>query len=257
MKPLLLLLFASILASNCAAETIQVGAAISLKDAFTRIAAQYQTDTGETIELTFASSGQLASQITNGAPIDLFISAANLQVDQLVQAKFADETTKRVVATNTLVLAVPPHAKVCPHSLKALPDAAVTRIAIGEPRSVPAGRYAAQALEHAGIAASVKDKLIFAANVRQALAYVEHGEVSAALIYATDAKLAGDKVQIAAVIDSAAHDPIVYPAVIVHASPKRSAAARFLDYILSKRGQACLKAFGFAPPPHPTTRPTP
>lgn len=237
------------------AQTITVAAAISLKDALTKVAERYKTDTGETVELTFGSSGQLANQILNGAPVDLFISAANKQVDDLSKAGAADNATRKVVAGNSLVLIVPPESKSPPDSIKALAEAGITRIAVGEPKSVPAGQYAQQALKHAGVADAVKDKLVFGTNVRQVLDYVERGEVSAGIVYATDAKVAEGKVRVACTVDASGHEPIVYPAVLVKASAKRAAATRFLDYVLSEKGQSALKDFGFSPPPKPTNQP--
>jgi molybdate transport system substrate-binding protein len=116
---------------------------------------------------------------------------------------------------------------------------------------VPAGQYAEQALTRAGVADALRDKLVLGSNVRQVLDYVERGEVSAGLVYATDARAAGDKVRVACAVDPADHEPIVYPAAIVKASAKRPAAARFLAYVKSEKGRAQLKEFGFAPPPPP------
>src|SRR5258708_5578290 len=135
---------ACVVTSAAFAETITVAAAISLKDALTKVAERYKTDTGETVELTFGSSGQLASQILNGAPVDLFISAANKQVDDVSKAGAVDDTTRKVIAGNALVLIVPPESKSPPDSIKALTGAGITRIAVGEPKSVPAGQYAQQ-----------------------------------------------------------------------------------------------------------------
>jgi len=237
------------------AETITVAAAISLKDALARVVEQYKTDTGDVVELTYGSSGQLASQIQNGAPVDLFISAANKQVDDLVKKDLADPASRRIVAGNSLVIVVPHDSKSTPASTKALADAAVTRIAIGEPSSVPAGQYAQQALKSAGVTDAVKNKLILGTNVRQVLDYVERGEVSAGLVYASDAMISGDKVRITCTVGRADHDPIVYPAVVIRASKKHPAAAKFRDFLLSPKGQARLKEFGFAPPPVATTQP--
>lgn len=259
MKRAMAFVLVCLIASTALADTITVAAAISLKDALSKVAEQYKTDTGQVVEFTLGASGQLASQIQNGAPIDLFISAANKQVDDLAKAGVVDNATRRVVAGNSLVLIVRAASKASPDSLKALTDATVAKIAIGEPKSVPAGQYAQQALKHVGVADAVKDKLIFAGNVRQVLDYVERGEVTAGLVYATDAKISGDKVRITCTVDDADHDPIVYPAVLVSASKQQAAATKFVDYILSDKGQAKLKEYGFAPPPpppQPTTQPT-
>ena len=254
MKRAVVIILAGLLSSAMYAETITVAAAISLKDALTKVSEQYKVETGDSVELNWGSSGQLATQILNGAPVDLFISAAEKQIKDLSKAGVLVETTRSIVATNSLVVIVPSESNASPDSVKALADRQVTRIAIGQPESVPAGRYAEQAFAHAGITKEVRDKLILGTNVRQVLDYVERGEVSAGLVYATDAKLAGDKIRLTCTVDAGEHEPIVYPAVVVKTSAKQEAAARFLKYLLSKKGQACLREFGFAPPPEPTTK---
>lgn len=254
MKRSIAMILAALLSSAMYAESITVAAAISLKDALTKASEQYKVETGDSVELNWGSSGQLATQILNGAPVDLFISAAEKQIKDLSKAGVLVEATRSIVATNSLVVIVPSESKASPDSVKALADRRVTRIAIGEPESVPAGRYAEQAFDHAGIADAVRDKLILGTNVRQVRDYVERGEVSAGLVYATDAKLAGDKIRVTCTVDAGEHEPIVYPAVVVKTSAKQEAAARFLKYLLSKKGQACLREFGFAPPPEPTTK---
>lgn len=238
-------------ASACHAQTITVAAAISLKDALGKIAGQYTRQTGQTVEFTFGSSGQLASQIKNGAPVDLFISAANKQVDDLQKAGVLDAATRTVVAGNALVLIVPAGQETAPDSTAALTDPSITTVAIGEPKSVPAGQYAEQVLNNAGVYDALQEKLVLGTNVRQVLDYVERGEVSAGFVYATDAKVSGEKVRVAFVVHPSRHEPIVYPAGVVSASEKRAAAVQFLDYILSDDAQAILSEFGFTPAPQP------
>jgi molybdate transport system substrate-binding protein len=259
MKRALAFLLACIISSGAFAETITVAAAISLKDALSKVAEQYKAETGDAVEFALGSSGQLANQILNGAPIDLFVSAANKQVDDLVKPGMVDDASRKVIASNSLVLIAPPEDPSPPRSIKALAEAGVTKIAVGDPKSVPAGQYAQQAIKYAGIVEAVKEKLVLGTNVRQVLDYVERGEVSAGIVYATDAKVAGEKVRVTCTIDAGDHEAIVYPAVLVKASSKQAAAARFLAYLLSDKGQAALKEFGFAPPPpppRPTTQPT-
>jgi molybdate transport system substrate-binding protein len=155
-----------------AAETIAVAAAISLKTRMADVAKAYKADTGDDVEFTFGSSGQLMAQIKNGAPVDAFVSAAVKQVGDLAKDKLVDDATRRVVAKNVLVLIVPADAKAPPSSFAELTDERVKRVAVGEPRTVPAGQYAAQALK----AMKVDDKLagcaVYGSNVRQVLDYV-------------------------------------------------------------------------------------
>jgi len=232
-------------ATAAAAETIRVAAAISLKEAITQVAEAHAAASGDKVEFVFGSSGQLMSQINAGAPIDLFISAANKQVDDLAKANLIDEATRRVIASNALVVVVPADSKVDIHGFDDLARAEVAKIAAGEPKTVPAGQYADQAFKSAGIADAVKHKLVYGTNVRQVLDYVERGEVTAGLVYKTDAIESGEKVKVAATVRPRSHEPIVYPAVIIKASAKKDAATKFLDFVTGAKGQEILQKKGF------------
>ena len=234
------------------AEPITVAAAISLRDALGDVAKAYEADTGRRVRFTFASSGQLMAQVKNGAPIDLFISAAEKQVAELVQDKLVDAASRRVIARNELVLVAPAGAASPPASFKDLADARHRRIALGEPRTVPAGEYAAQVLEHLKLSDAVRGRTVYGSNVRQVLDYVERGEVAAGVVYATDARAAGgDKVRVVARADPSTHAPIVHPAALVTASKKQDAARAFLAYLAGAKAQKLLAARGFAPPSTP------
>jgi molybdate transport system substrate-binding protein len=226
-------------------ETIQVSAAISLKEAVTEIAKTYKEKTGDEVVFAFGSSGQLLTQIKNGAEVDAFISAADKQVDDLEKAGLAEAPTRRIVARNTLVLIVPPGGK-GPESFEALKSVS-GKVAIGEPKTVPAGDYAMQTLTALKLVDSLKDKLVYGANVRQVLIYVERGEVDAGMVYLTDAKESGAKVKVAATADEATHGAIVYPAVVVKGSKHAAGAGRFLDYLATEKAQAVFAAKGFKP----------
>jgi molybdate transport system substrate-binding protein len=230
------------------AEGARVAAAISLKEAMTAVAAAYKADGRGEVEFTFGSSGQLQAQIEYGAPVDVFVSAAHKQVDELIERKLADGSTKRVVAGNQLVLIVPAGAKAAPATFADLADAKYRRVAVGEPKSVPAGQYAVQALKSLSLLDPLRGRLVYGANVRQVLDYVERGEVDAGIVYATDAIESGDRVRVVARADAKANDPIEYPAVIVSHSRRRKAAGDFLDYLASDKARDILARKGFTPP---------
>lgn len=232
------------------AETITVSTAVSLKEAMEAVAPAFEKSSGEKVQFTFGSSGQLAAQIQNGAPVDVFISAANKQVDDLSKANLLDDATRRVIAGNTLVLIAPSNSAVRIDSFSQLTSSEnIKRIAVGEPKSVPAGLYAAQTLEHFKLADSLKDKLVFGTNVRQVLSYVERGEVDCGFVYATDAAAAGEKVKVLATAPAESHEPIVYPAAVVRQSKNGDVAKAFLDFLLTDEAQTTLRAKGFAAPP--------
>ncbi|MCE9589017.1 MAG: molybdate ABC transporter substrate-binding protein [Planctomycetes bacterium] len=250
------LLLSILLACAAWAETVSVGAAISMREAMTQIAGAYAKKTGDKVEITFGSSGQLMGQIKAGAPIDAFISAADKQVDDLAAAGLVDETTRRIVAGNTLVLIVPADSGVSTGGFGDLSKPEVRRIAAGEPKTVPAGQYAEQVFRSFRVTAEIKEKLVYGTNVRQVLDYVERGEVTAGVVYKTDAMESGGKVRVVATAPTDSHDPIVYPAVLVKASSKREATIRFLDYLGGQKAREVFAAKGFTAPETAATRPS-
>lgn len=237
------------------ADAIRVAAAISLKDAITEVAKAYEATTGDHVELAFGSSGQLMSQIRSGAEIDLFLSAAVEQVDALAKDGLVDLATRRDVVGNTLVLVVPAEANAAPSSFADLASATVQKIAVGEPKTVPAGQYARQALASLKLDAAIAAKLVYGTNVRQVLNYVERGEVSAGLVYATDARQSGGKVRIVAVAPADSHAPIVYPGVVLANAKHAAAAERFLASLIAADAQKTFATYGFTTPPVAATQP--
>jgi molybdate transport system substrate-binding protein len=232
-------------------DQVNVSAAISLKEALTEVANLYQADTGNKADLNFGASGTLAVQIQQGAPVDLFISAGNKEVTALVTAGLVDPASRQVVAGNQLVLIVPKDFVDPPAKLDDLLNDRFKHVAIGEPKVVPAGQYAMQTLKSAGLDEKLAPKLIMAENVRQVLSYVMRGEADAGFVYATDAAQAGDSVRIAIRADESAHNPIVYPAVIVKAG-RHEAAEQFLSYLAGDKARQIFQKRGFTTP---TTRP--
>ncbi len=242
------LLLSIFVALPARALPITVSAAISLKDAIEEITSSYGKHTGQEVELNFGSSGQLMTQIRRGAPVDLFISAAPKQVNELVAESLLDRASIQVLATNRLVLVVPRDAPPDVDSFEGLTDERFKRICIGQPDSVPAGEYAMQVLMKLGIAEALKPRLIFGANVRQVLSYVERGEVEAGIVYRTDALMSGDKVRVVATADPSWHAPIEYPAAVVTASGKREQAEQFLRFLRTEPARQILTKFGFGIP---------
>jgi molybdate transport system substrate-binding protein len=229
------------------AGSITVSAAISLHEALTRIASLYQKQSGQTVTLNFGASGALAEQISQGAPVDVFISAGVKEMDELAKQGLIDKATRRVICRNQLVLIVPSDASFVPTSFSQLTDSRVGRLAIGQPQIVPAGRYAKQVLVNLKIYQALEPKLVLGENVRQVLDYVERGEVDAGVVYSTDAVEAGAQVRVAARADPSLHQPIVYPAAVIKESKaaKSAAAAKFLAFLDSQAAQRILIQQGF------------
>jgi molybdate transport system substrate-binding protein len=234
-----------------AEQPLRVSVAISLREATTAIAAAFETEQGGKVEFVFGSSGQLLAQIRGGAGVDVFISAANEQVDALVADKLVVDGSRRIVATNRLVLIVPPGHKGAPQRFEELAESAVSRVAIGEPATVPAGMYAKQVLEKLELFSKLESRLVFGTNVRQVLDYVERGEVSAGVVYATDARLSGEKVRVCATAEARWHSPVEYPAVVLRRSSQQDRAAAFVAYFETDAARRALEALGFAVPQRP------
>lgn len=237
------------------AQPIRVGAAISLREAMTDIAAAYESRTQQKVEFIFGSSGQILAQITNGAPMDAFISAAKSQVEELEKADRVVRGTRRDVAGNSVVLVVPPASASSITGFADLVKVTAGKISIGEPTTVPAGQYAMQVLTRLNLADPLKERLVYGANVRQVLSYVERGEVLAGIVYKTDAKESGDKVKVIATAPANTHDPVLYPAVVLKASTRPDAAKAFLDFLATEPAKRVLVEKGFSIPDTSATKP--
>ena len=228
-------------------NNLLISAAASLKEALEELKPLYQqSKPNVNINYNFGSSGALQQQIEQGAPADIFISAAKKQVDALEQKGLLVPGTRNIIAKNRLVLVVPKNA-VGVTRFYSLKDAKVKKIAIGEPRSVPAGQYAQQVLEKLKIWSEIKSKLVFANNVRQVLASVESGNADAGLVYITDAKIS-DKVKVVVTADEKYHSPIIYPLAVVKRSKSVDAAKEFSQFLSSNQAKSVFKKYGFILP---------
>ncbi len=238
--------------SNSSAQsgkTLTVSAAVSLKDAFNEIAALYKAKTGATINFNFGASGALQKQIETGAPVDVFASAGEKQINELAAKNLIDAATRRDFARNKLVLIVPSDSKINIAAVNDLSKPDVQKIAVGNPKTVPAGQYTEQVFEKLNLKTSVASKLIFAEDVRQVLDYVQRGEVDAGIVYTSDAQSAQGKIRVAAEIPEDAHEPISYPIAVIKDAKEIELARQFTDLVLSADGQKILQKYGFTGAP--------
>jgi len=224
---------------------IVVAAAISLKESFSELGNIYERRTGTKVTFTFGASGELEKQIEAGAPVDAFASAAEREMDELQARNLIDRATRADFARNTLVLVVPRASKLQMRSFHDLEKPGVTKIAIGNPKTVPAGQYAQQLLRNTQILPKIESRLILAENVRQVLDYVAREEVDAGIVYATDVQVAQGKVLVAARAPDRDCDPILYPLAVTRDSGNAKAAKEFVDLVLSPEGIQVLKKYGF------------
>ena len=225
---------------------LTVSAAVSLSEALREIAAAYRAAGGGPVSFNLAGSNVLARQIVNGAPVDVFVSADEAQMEVVARAGLIADGSRAVVAANTLVLVVDPHVNI--DNPSDLTNGEIRRIAIGDPAAVPAGVYARRYLENIGLWARLEPKLVPTTNVRAALAAVENGSAAAAFVYATDARL-GPRLRVAATITGAGAPRIVYPAGVVKTSRQPAAAAHFLQFLRSAVASAIFERHGFTAPP--------
>ncbi|MEH1810862.1 MAG: molybdate ABC transporter substrate-binding protein [Nostoc sp.] len=224
--------------------SILVSAAASLKEALEEIKPLYQQSKSNiNISYNFGASGALQQQIEQGAPADIFISAGKKQVDALEQKGLLLPGSRTNLANNRLVLIVAQDV-VGINSFYNLTDSKIKKIAIGEPRSVPAGQYGEQVLKKLKLYDRLKSKFVFANNVRQVLAAVESGNAEAGLVYATDAKIS-NKVKVAVAADDKFHSPIVYPVAIIKSSKNASAAKEFVQFLSGSEAKTVLRKYGF------------
>lgn len=223
---------------------LTVSAAASLTDALPPIKKLYeQKNPGVSITYNFASSGSLQRQIQQGAPADIFISASVNKMDALQKEGLLTEGSRKDLLQNKVVLIVSKNNTTI-SDFKDLTGADVQKISIGEPESVPAGKYAKEVLSNAGIFEQLKPKTVFAKNVRQVLTYVETGNVDAGIVYATDANTS-DKVKIATVAPADFHSPVVYPIAVIKDSQNLSAAKEFVEFLSSKPAIEVFEKYGF------------
>ena len=237
-------LFLSVSAQN---RGIVVAAAISLKESFNELGAIYERRTGTKVTFTFGASGELEKQIEAGAPVDVFASAAEREMDELQARNLIDPATRADFARNSLVLVVPRDSKLQIRSFSDLEKPSVTKIAIGNPKTVPAGQYAQQLLRNTRILPKIESRLILAENVRQVLDYVAREEVDAGIVYATDVQVAQGKVLVAARAPDEDYGPILYPLAVTRDSGNVNGAKGFVDLVLSPEGIQILKKHGFQP----------
>ena len=229
------------------AAELTISAAASLTNAFKELGPIFEAqDPGTRAVFNFGASDALLAQIAKGAPADVLASADQDTLDRAAARKLLVPGSRRDFVGNALVLIVPVDGALALAGPADLQNTAVRRVAIGNPASVPAGRYAKGALEAARLWTSVEPKAILAQSVRQALDYVARGEVEAGFVYATDAAVMKDKVKVVATVPTTT--AITYPAAAVAGSPNPLAAHRFLEFLGSPAAQAVLRRHGFSPP---------
>lgn len=224
---------------------LNVSAAVSLKDALAEIQKNYEAKNSN-IKLVFnlGASGALQKQIEQGAPADIFISAAPKQMNDLEEKNLVNKATRKNLVENKLVIIVPTTSALNITKYEDLTKDEVQKLSIGETASVPAGQYAQEVLKKLGIWDKIQNKAVLAKDVRTVLTYVETGNVEAGIVYKTDAA-SSDKVKIAATAPEGSHQPILYPIAILSGAKQQKAAEDFLAYLSTPECKTIFEKYGF------------
>lgn len=226
--------------------TLTISAAASLTDALTDIQKTYEAaHPGVTLAFNFGASGALQQQIEQGAPADLFLSASTKNMKALLDGGLIEAEHETNWLNNTLVVVVPNDSSASVGKIEDLSGDQVKHVAIGIPESVPAGKYAQEALTKSGLWDSLQSKLVQGKDVRQVLQYTETGNADAGFVYKTDA-MTSDQVKVAFDVDPDSYSAINYPIGIVKATKHQEAAQAFYDYLQTPEALKVLTGYGFS-----------
>jgi molybdate transport system substrate-binding protein len=232
-------------AQRAAGDEITVSAALSLKAPFEELGKSFESKhPGTKVIFNFGASGVLQRQIEGGAPADIFASASPKEMDSLESGGFLIKGTRSNFAGNSLVLIVPSQSGSQVRSFGDLRKKEVRRIAIGNPASVPAGKYAEEVLKSSGTWETVKDRLVLCENVRQVMDYTARNEVDAGVVFRTDAGNSRD-ITIISEAPEQSHKPVLYVVAAIKGSKQEALAKEFISILLSDEGRKIMKRYGF------------
>jgi molybdate transport system substrate-binding protein len=225
---------------------LSISAAASLQQALKEITPIYQkSQPTVAVKYNFGASGNLQQQIEQGAPVDVFISAATKQMNALQAKGSILQDTQHNLLGNRVVLIVPKTSALGITNVRNLTGVNVKKIAVGEPRSVPVGQYSDEVFKKLGILDRVKSKLVLGNTVRNVLAAVESGNADAGIVYSTDAKIS-DRVKVVELISANLHSPIVYPIAVLKHSKSVQAAKDYVRFLSSSTARNVFEKYGFS-----------
>jgi molybdate transport system substrate-binding protein len=225
---------------------LTISAAASLKNALEEIKGMYLNEKPNAkVAITYGGSGTLQQQIEQGAPVDVFLSAATSNMNNLKGKGLLDNGTIKNILKNKVVLIAPTASKLTIKDFSAAAAGGVKKIALGEPVTVPAGKYAQQVFAYYKNLDAVKAKAVYAKDVTEVLTWVASGNVDLGVVYSTDAK-SSTKVKILATAPEASHDPVVYPGAVVKSTDQPVAAKDFLHYLTSDKAEGVFEKYGFS-----------
>ncbi len=222
---------------------LTVSAAASLTDAMEELKGIYQEKhKNVTLTFNFGASGTLQNQIQEGAKVDVFVSAAQKQMNELIEKEMVDKADAADLLVNEVVLiTTSKRDDLNIEKVEDLVNEEVKTIALGEPGGVPVGQYSEEILTHLGILDQVKQKVSYGSDVRQVLSWVASGEADAGLVYRTDAMIEGDNVKIVTAAPEGSHKPVIYPVSVLKGSENREASLEFIEFLKSDEGIAVFE----------------
>lgn len=243
---LLTVFFANVtLPVSANAGELLVAAAASLTDVTKDLAKAYKTKAPDvTLTFTYGASGALQQQIEEGAPVDVFISAAKKQMNALEKKELLQAPGKDLLI-NRMALIVPAGSKAGIKSFKDAGTKKVKLIAFGDPATVPAGQYSQEIFKGLGIVDAVNAKANLGSDVRQVLTWVEMGEVDCGVVFMTDA-MTSKKVKVVAIAEDGTHSPAIYPVGMLKESKNKEEGQKFIDFLYSGAAKAIFEKYGFS-----------
>jgi molybdate transport system substrate-binding protein len=227
------------------ADEIVVAAAANLTDAFEELGRRFTARTGEHVTFSFGATADLARQIENGAPFDVYAAADTSHVDELARKGLLTDGTRAVYARGRLVVWVPPGSGIQLERVEDLAGARVSKVAVAKPDVAPYGRAAVEALRALNVWGEVEPKVVYAQSVAQAKQWAATGNTDAALLPRSLVKEGEGK---ALEVDGRLHAPIDQAMAVVRASKRQEAARRFVEFVMGGEGQSVLKSFGYEAP---------
>ncbi len=232
-------------AEPASAEPLLVAAASDLQFAFTEIGERYEAETGQKVTFTFGSTGNLTTQIENGAPFDI-LAAANVSfVDRLTAQGLTLPETQQLYAQGRIVLVVNRDSGLQAVSLEDLLDPAITRIAIANPDHAPYGQAAREALQSAAVWEAIQEKLVLGENVSQTLQFVQTGDAPVGIVALSIANVPEVS---GTLLPAAMHEPINQALAVIKSTPREAAARAFIAFVNSPEGREIMKRYGFLLP---------
>lgn len=224
---------------------LTISAAASLTDVLDELKIKYQEENPNVkLNFTYGSSGALQAQIEEGAPVDVFFSAAEKQMDALAEGDLILEDTRNTLLVNKVVLITPKDGEVEIKSFEDLKSDDVKKIAIGDPSNVPVGQYTEEIFDKLNLTDDLMPKTVLGTDVRTVLTWVESGEVDCGIVYATDAFTSKD-VKISAEAPADSHKTVTYPLAVVKDSKHADQAKNFIDFLMGTEAAKAFESYGF------------